>query len=70
MVRPSECYFRKDDEQTNFYSKLFTFVDFGVRGKGFLSACGVRTAPTTEDVARRLVDDPDVFYKLAGGEEK
>ena len=67
MVWPSKCYFKKDDGRTKFHSKLFTFVDFGVRANEFLSACGVRNAPTTDEVAKKLVDDPDGFFRLAGG---
>jgi Protein of unknown function (DUF3684) len=70
MVKPGECYFKKDDPETNFHSKLFTFVDFGSRANNFLAACGVRNAPTTEEVAKMLVADPNGFYALAGGPER
>jgi hypothetical protein len=70
MVKPGECYFKKDDPETNFHSKLFTFVDFGPRANNFLAACGVRNAPTTEEVAKMLVADPNGFYALAGGAER
>ncbi|CAG7850452.1 SubName: Full=Uncharacterized protein {ECO:0000313/EMBL:CCA72144.1} [Serendipita indica DSM 11827] len=70
MVRPSECYFKKEDGQANLHSKLFTFIDFGVRANNFLAACGVRNAPTTDEVARMLVANPVGFYQLAGSAER
>jgi hypothetical protein len=70
MVKPGECYFKREDGQTSFHSKLFTFIDFGTRANNFLVACGVRSAPTTDEVARMLVADPHGFYKLTGGAER
>jgi hypothetical protein len=69
-VKPGECYFKRDDGQSHFHSKLFTFIDFGIRANNFLSACGVRNAPTTDEVARTLVADPQGFYSLTGGAER
>lgn len=70
MVRPGECYFIQDKEQSHFHSKLFTFVDFGNRANNFLAACGVRNAPTTDEVAKMLIENPKGFYELAGGPER
>ncbi|KAG8813685.1 hypothetical protein FRC17_001463 [Serendipita sp. 399] len=69
LVKPGECYF-KGDGQATFHSKLFIFIDFGSRANTFLSACGVRNAPTTEEVALMLIADPAGFYSLAGGAER
>ncbi|KAG8800465.1 hypothetical protein FRC16_002827, partial [Serendipita sp. 398] len=68
LVKPCECYF-KSEVQANLRSKLFTFVDFGARANTFLRTCGVRNAPTPEDLALTLIADPDEFYGLAGGPE-
>ncbi|KAG8814868.1 hypothetical protein FRC17_000941 [Serendipita sp. 399] len=69
LMKPSECFF-KSNVSANFRSKLFTFVDFGARANTFLTACGVRTSPTAEDVALMLIADPKRFYELAGDAEK
>lgn len=69
-MKPAECYFKRDDGQSHFHSKLFTFVDFGARANNFLAACGVRSAPTTEEVAKILTNNPTGFYSLAGGAER
>lgn len=69
MIKPAECYFKCDNGQSHFHSNLFTFIDFGRRANNFLAACGVRNAPTADDVARTLIADPDGFYSLAGGAE-
>jgi hypothetical protein len=70
MVKPGECYFKREDGQASFHSKLFTFVDFGTRANNFLAACGVRNAPTTDEVVRMLIADPHGFYSLAGGADR
>ncbi|KAF9264248.1 hypothetical protein L218DRAFT_958669 [Marasmius fiardii PR-910] len=65
---PNQCYFGQDARQT-FHSKLFVFVDFGQVANGFLTACGVKPQPTTDEVAQILLGDPNNFYQLAGGAE-
>lgn len=69
MVRPSDCYFQSNN-QADFHSKLFIFVDFGPKANNFLLACGVRHAPTVDEVAKILVANPKRFYDLVGGAER
>ncbi|KAK7035286.1 hypothetical protein VNI00_012053 [Paramarasmius palmivorus] len=65
---PVQCYFGKD-ARAAFHSKLFLFIDFGQVANGFLTACGVKPQPTTDEVAQMLLADPRNFYELAGGSE-
>lgn len=69
MRRPAECHFA-GQSRAQFHSKLFTFVDFGQPANGFLSACGTKHAPSVEEIAQMMLDDPRRFYKLAEGRDK
>lgn len=69
MVRPIECYFESSNK-ADFHSKLFIFVDFGPKANNFLAACGVRHAPTIDEVVKILVAGPKKFYDLVGGPER
>ena len=66
---PIQCYF-KGESKAQFHSKLFTFVDFGLKANTFLSACGVKHEPSVEEIAKILLDNPRQFYELAEGREK
>jgi hypothetical protein len=68
---PRQCYFRsKADPAQQLHSKLFTFVDFGLKANQFLSACGTKREPTVEEVACILLEDPRRFWDSAGGKER
>ena len=69
MVAPKTCYFKRN-EDNNFHSKLFVFVNFGPKANSFLSACGTKHEPSVEEVAEMVLGDPLRFYHLAGGREK
>lgn len=65
---PQQCYLARDSKDaTGFHSRLFTFVDFGARANNFLVACGVRSEPTVDELAKILIANPRNFYELAGG---
>ena len=70
-LAPRQCYFRsKADPSQQLHSKLFTFVDFGLKANQFLSACGTKREPTVEEVACILLADPQRFWESAGGRDK
>ncbi|KAF8894925.1 hypothetical protein CPB84DRAFT_1816083 [Gymnopilus junonius] len=63
---PSQCYLNTEGGGT-FHSKLFIFVDFGSAANAFLTACGTRSRPNVEEVAKILLANPRQFYDLAQG---
>ncbi|KAF9562769.1 hypothetical protein CPC08DRAFT_749290 [Agrocybe pediades] len=63
---PSQCYLAGQDN-TGFHSKLFVFVNFGSAANAFLLACGTRSQPSVEEVAKILLANPRQFYELAQG---
>lgn len=69
MLAPKDCYFKRDASQT-FHSKLFVFIDFGMKANAFLSACGTKHEPSVEEIALILLADPKKFYHLSGGKDK
>lgn len=66
---PSQCYLAGQGD-TSFHSKLFVFVDFGTGANSFLTACGTRSQPSVEEVAKILLTSPQQFYELAQGPAK
>ncbi|KAG6375835.1 hypothetical protein JVT61DRAFT_2694 [Boletus reticuloceps] len=64
-LAPTDCYL--GEAQDDFHSKLFVFVNFGSVANRFLSACGSRNEPSTTEVAKNLVDNPEQFYAHVGG---
>ena len=66
---PSQCYLAGQGD-TSFHSKLFVFVDFGAGANSFLTACGTRSQPSVEEVAKILLTSPQQFYELAQGPAK
>jgi len=66
---PSQCFFG-NATRSQFHSKLFVFVDFGVLANSFLSACGTKREPSVEEVAQILLADPRQFYELSNGRDK
>ncbi|EIN13823.1 hypothetical protein PUNSTDRAFT_117488 [Punctularia strigosozonata HHB-11173 SS5] len=68
MRAPWECHFA-GQTRADYHSQLFVFVDFGQHANSFLSACGVKHAPSIEEIAQIMLNDPTHFYKLAGGRD-
>lgn len=66
---PSQCYLAGQAD-ASFHSKLFVFVDFGAGANSFLTACGTRSQPSVEEVAKILLSSPQQFYELAQGPSK
>jgi len=66
---PSQCYLGSQDN-ASFHSKLFIFVNFGSAANAFLLACGTRSQPSVEEVAKILLSNPKQFYELAQGPTK
>jgi hypothetical protein len=67
-LQPNQCFLGAANSE--LYSKLFAFVDFGARANGFLGACGARQEPSVEDFAQLLLAEPRTIFKLANGREK
>lgn len=63
---PTQCYLG-DQATESFHSKLFVFVDFGSGANAFIIACGTKSQPSVEEVAKILLADPRQFYELARG---
>ena len=66
---PTQCYLGSE-VPGSFHSKLFIFVDFGTGANAFLIACGTKSQPSVEEVAKILLADPRQFYELAQGPNK
>jgi len=67
-LKPSQCFLGA--AKSELYSKLFAFVDFGVRANVFLKACSTRQEPSIEDIAQVLIAEPRRIYELADSREK
>ena len=67
-LQPSQCFLGAANSE--LYSKLFFFVDFGARANVFLGACGAGQEPSVKDFAQLLLAEPRKIYKLANGREK
>lgn len=63
---PTKCYLDQSTKPA-LYAKLFVFVNFGTKANRFLSACGLKTEVSVEDVAEALIENPERFLQLAGG---
>ena len=63
---PNQCYLGNQTAES-FHSKLFVFVDFGSGANTFIIACGTKSQPSVEEVAKILLADPRQFYELARG---
>lgn len=66
---PTQCYLGNQATES-FHSKLFVFVDFGSGANAFIMACGTKSQPSVEEVAKILLADPRQFYELAHGPNK
>jgi len=67
-LQPVQCY--SGTGGSELHSKLFAFVDFGLRANVFLGACGSRQTPSVEDIAQMLIAEPRRVYELANCREK
>ena len=67
-LQPNQCFLGAANSE--LYSKLFAFVDFGPRANVFLGACCARQWPSVEDFAELLLAEPQRIYNLANGREK
>ena len=65
LVAPMNCYFGGSVSDVQFRD-VFSYCDFGSVAGAFLKNCGVRNEPSIEEVAERLVGEPQRFYQLAG----
>ncbi len=65
LVAPMNCYFGGSASDVQFRD-VFFYCDFGSVAGAFLKNCGVRNEPSIEEVAERLVSEPQRFYQLAG----
>jgi Protein of unknown function (DUF3684) len=67
-LQPTQCFLGTPN--SDLYSKLFAFVDFGTDANAFLRACGIRQEPSVGDIAQILVTEPRRAYELASSREK
>ncbi|KAF8626827.1 hypothetical protein AX15_004659 [Amanita polypyramis BW_CC] len=63
---PTQCYF-SNENKTEYLSKLFVFVDFGVTANSFLAVCGAKQQPSVDEIAQILLEDAERFYSMTGG---
>jgi hypothetical protein len=68
MYKPTDCYLSHDNA-AKFHSQLFVFVDYSDKASHFLRICGIKDAPTTQEIAQILVNDPKTFLEKSGGRE-
>ncbi|KAF9219018.1 hypothetical protein BS17DRAFT_468537 [Gyrodon lividus] len=66
FLPPTKCYLDQGIKPV-LYTGLFVFVNFGTKANRFLSACGSKNKVPIEDVAEALIENPERFFKLAGG---
>ncbi|EPQ29355.1 uncharacterized protein PFL1_03110 [Pseudozyma flocculosa PF-1] len=65
LVAPVNCYFGGNSSSPQF-KDVFSYCDYGPVAGAFLRNCGVTNEPSIEEVAKRLVAEPERFYQLAG----
>ncbi|CAE6473592.1 unnamed protein product [Rhizoctonia solani] len=70
MLKPTQVYLRDGAKTEYEKSGVFTFVEFEGRAVIFLKAVGVKSAPTTEDVCKIMIQDPEGFRNAIGGYER
>ncbi|KIJ66621.1 hypothetical protein HYDPIDRAFT_26953 [Hydnomerulius pinastri MD-312] len=63
---PGDCFIVSGQTQS-FYSRFFTFVDFGARANSFLRKCGTRDLPGCDDIAECIMRNPQEFLEGCGG---
>ncbi|BEI92591.1 uncharacterized protein CcaverHIS019_0502190 [Cutaneotrichosporon cavernicola] len=67
LARPDEV-FLSSVHTDSLYAWAFTFVDFGSSANMFLRNCGVKSEPSTKDIARLLLRSPERMLEQAGRE--
>jgi hypothetical protein len=67
LARPDEVFLASGQTDT-LYASAFTFVDFGPSANMFLRNCGVKSEPSTKDIARLLLRSPERILEQAGRE--
>lgn len=68
LLPPTKCHLVSgQDIKPTFYTKLFTFINFGFKANRFLGACGAKNEVTVEDIAQVLIENPERFFGVAGG---
>ena len=67
-IAPNKCFF-KSSETSPVFASVFSFVQYEGAAKSFLSACGVKDAPSPQEVAQMLIAEPNRFLALAGSPE-
>ncbi|KLT40935.1 hypothetical protein CC85DRAFT_286971 [Cutaneotrichosporon oleaginosum] len=67
LARPDEV-FLASGQTDSLYASAFTFVDFGPTANMFLRNCGVKSEPSTKDIARLLLGSPERMLEQAGRE--
>ncbi|KDN42420.1 hypothetical protein K437DRAFT_257910 [Tilletiaria anomala UBC 951] len=66
LAAPTSCYFGGESETPQF-KDIFLYCDYGTKAGAFLRNCGVSKEPSIEEVAQKLVADPQRFYTILGG---
>ncbi|KAN0064579.1 hypothetical protein ACQY0O_002207 [Thecaphora frezii] len=66
LVAPVNCYFGGGNTSSPQFKDVFSYCDYGPVAGAFLRNCGVTNEPSIEEVAKRLVAEPERFYQLAG----
>ncbi|KAH7924790.1 hypothetical protein BV22DRAFT_1034752 [Leucogyrophana mollusca] len=70
LLPPEQCFLSSAEKpKDHFYSRLFTFIDFGKHANEFLKICGAKAHPACVDIAYTLLKDPRRFLEVAGEEE-
>jgi Protein of unknown function (DUF3684) len=64
---PGSVYIRCSS--ASLYAHIFVFVDFGINANSFLRSCGAKEEPTTLEIARYLINDPNDFLAKLGSEK-
>ncbi|KAF8131205.1 hypothetical protein EV363DRAFT_1584042 [Boletus edulis] len=68
LLPPTKCYLDQGPKPP-LHAKLFSFVNFSAKANYFLGACGLKNRVSIEDIAEVLIENPERFFKLAGGHE-
>ena len=66
LVAPSRCFLDRPDESKLHHHKLFTFVNFGSFGNGFLKTCGAKANPDCADIVNALLNDAQGYLETTG----
>ena len=65
LAAPVNTYFGTGGDPPQF-KDIFLYCDYGTIAGAFLRNCGVSNEPGVEEVAKRLVAEPQRFYTLVG----